>query len=248
MCILMLLYKRIKDYPIVIAANRDEYYDRPAQGPQLLGEYPKVWGGRDIRAHGTWLGVNSCGLVVGLTNRRQRNNRTNDPERRSRGLVCLEALRYRTASEAVSSLFLETRNYYNPFNMLAADETGLWWIAYHDKPYIYKLKPGLHILANGNINDFNTIRIRRVQRLTKNYTDITLQELLPLLEDVCRDHETAVQDHETICMHRAQENYGTVSSTLLALHSTKCEKPHVYYYAEGHPCTIPYQDYSSLLE
>lgn len=247
MCILMLIYKKIKDYPIVIAANRDEYYERPSQGPQLLGECPKIWGGRDLRAHGTWLGVNSCGLTVGLTNRRQRSKLPHDPQKRSRGLICLEALQYHTASKAVSSLSLEARNSYNPFNMLAADDAGLWWVAYHDKAYIYPLQPGLHILANGNINDFNTIRIRRVQHLIKNYIDITLQELLPLLEDVCRDHEPDVQDHETICMHRAEENYGTVSSTLLALQSQKGAKPPVYYYAAGHPCTVPYQDYSSLL-
>jgi uncharacterized protein with NRDE domain len=247
MCILMLIYNRIKDYPIVIAANRDEYYNRPTQGPQLLGEHPKVWGGRDTRANGTWLGVNEYGLAVGLTNRRQRHEQVNDPQKRSRGLICLDALQYRTVAEAATFLLLSIPNHYNPFNMLIADQTELRWIAYRDKPHIYSLKPGIHILANGNINDFNTVRIRRLQYLLKDYTNVTLQELLPFLEEICCDHETNVQDHETICMHRAQENYGTVSSTILALNSTNVSSTKVYRYAEGQPCITPYQDYSLLL-
>ena len=107
MCILMVIHKGIPSYPIVVAANRDEYYDRPTQGPHQLAHTPVVWGGRDTRAGGTWLGVNAHGLVIGLTNRRIREEQENDPQRRSRGLLCLEALQCRTATEAADFLASE---------------------------------------------------------------------------------------------------------------------------------------------
>ena len=49
MCILMIVYQLIKDVPILLAANRDEYLDRPTEGPCVLTQAPQTWGGRDKR-------------------------------------------------------------------------------------------------------------------------------------------------------------------------------------------------------
>ena len=103
MCLLMVIHKGVPGYPIIVVANRDEYYDRPTQGPHQLAHTPAIWGGRDTRAGGTWLGVNTHGLAIGLTNRRIREDQENDPQRRSRGLLCLEALHCSTAAEAADS-------------------------------------------------------------------------------------------------------------------------------------------------
>jgi uncharacterized protein with NRDE domain len=245
MCILMVIHKRVRGYPIVLAANRDEYYDRPSQAPHLLASCPAVWGGRDARAGGTWLGVNAYGLVVGLTNRRLGDDQQLNPQRRSRGLLCLEVLRCRTVTEAAELLVKTPTNLYNPFNILTGDQHELLWIAYDELPRLQCLEPGVHILANGNVNDVDTVRIRRARHLLQSTAQTELAALLPHLEQVCSDHEVGVQDRETICMHRASDNYGTVSSTILALPSDV--RPPVYRYAPGHPCTIPYQEYSSLL-
>ncbi len=245
MCILMVIHQGVPGYPMVVAANRDEYYDRPTQGPHLLAHSPVVWGGRDIRARGTWLGVNAHGLVIGLTNRRTREDQENDPQRRSRGLLCLEALHCRTAAEAVDLLLSESPERYNPFNLLMMDHHELLWAAYEGQASIHRLEPGLHILANGNINDFETVRIRRARRLLQRAPYTEWQRCLPLLQQVCCDHESGVQDRETICMHRDHERYGTVSSTILAL--TPEIAGSVYRYAAGQPCIIPYKDYSALL-
>jgi uncharacterized protein with NRDE domain len=242
MCILMAVHKKVKGHPIVLAANRDEYLDRPTWGPGLLAQAPAIWGGRDERAGGTWLGVNAYGVVVGLTNRRTREGQENDPTRRSRGLLCLEALQCRTAAEAAAGLISEPLDRYNPFNLLTVDQYEAYWTAYEGHPQTRRLEPGLHILANGNVNDFETVRIRRARHLLQRTEDTELHMLLPLLERVCRDHESGVQDRETICMHRPQENYGTVSSTILAL--TPDLRESVYRYADGHPCMTPYKGYT----
>src|SRR6266536_3537682 len=59
-----------ENYPLIIAANRDEHYDRPSAPPALLNTQPKIIAGRDLRAGGTWLGVNETGLIAGILNRR----------------------------------------------------------------------------------------------------------------------------------------------------------------------------------
>lgn len=238
MCILMVIHRVLQDYPIIVAANRDEYYDRPTQGPALLGRSPRIWGGRDERGGGTWMGMNEHGVVVGLTNRRLHAEQKADPERRSRGLVCLEALQARTADEAVESLTIQPPRRYNPFNLLVMDRNNLLWAAYDDAPVIQSLPPGLHILANGELNDFETTRLRRARKLLQAAEPTSLPALLPFLEQVCGDHEPGVQNRETICMHRDTDNYGTVSSTIVALPSDGQEP--VYRYATGHPCQAPY--------
>ena len=173
-----------------------------------------------------------------LTNRRLHAEQEADPERRSRGLVCLEALQGPTAAETVESLVTQPPQRYNPFNLLVMDHSNLVWVAYDDEPIIQPLQPGLHILANGELNDFETVRLRRARQLLHTTEQTDLPTLLPFLEQVCSDHEPGVQNRETICMHRDADNYGTVSSTILAL-PTDGQEP-VYRYAAGHPCQTPY--------
>ena len=244
MCILMVIHRVLPDYPIIVAANRDEFYDRPTQGPALLADSPRIWGGRDERAGGTWMGVNEHGVVVGLTNRRLHAEQEADPERRSRGMVCLEALQGRTAAEAAASLATQPPRRYNPFNLLVMDRDHLAWVAYDDEPVTRPLQPGLHILANGDLNDFETVRLRRARKLLQAAEPTDLPALLPFLEQVCRDHEPGVQNRETICMHRDADNYGTVSSTVLALPGDG-QQP-VYRYAAGHPCQTSYAPVPSV--
>ena len=158
--------------------------------------------------------------------------------------MCLEALHCSTAAEAADLLLSEAPERYNPFNLLMMDHHDLLWAAYEGKVSIHRLEPGLHILANGNINDFETVRIRRARRLLQHAPYTEWQRCLPLLQQVCRDHESGVKDRETICMHRDHEHYGTVSSLFLL---SPLRLLGMYRYAAGQPCIIPYKDYSSLL-
>jgi uncharacterized protein with NRDE domain len=86
MCVLALLLGR----ELRVAANRDEFYGRPAAPPAEVE--PGILAGRDLLAGGTWLGLNRRGLFVAVTNRR---TPVRTPESRSRGLLALEALRCR---------------------------------------------------------------------------------------------------------------------------------------------------------
>src|SRR6204780_3782848 len=98
MCTLAIYFRATRDCPVVIAANRDEFLDRPAGDPTTLLEHPHAVGGKDLRAGGTWLGISGDGTVAGLLNRRPDSGP--NPDARSRGLLCLDALWRRNAREA----------------------------------------------------------------------------------------------------------------------------------------------------
>jgi uncharacterized protein with NRDE domain len=87
MCVLAML---LEPGRLLVAANRDERVDRPSAPPAEVE--PGVVAGRDLLAGGTWLGVNSHGLFVALTNRKIP---ASTPDAPSRGLLAREALRCR---------------------------------------------------------------------------------------------------------------------------------------------------------
>ena len=87
MCTLAAFVGLSDTLPLVVAANRDEFLDRPTIDPAVLAVDPWVFAGQDLRAGGTWFGVNQHGMVIGLLNRPRPGGP--DPSRRSRGLLCL---------------------------------------------------------------------------------------------------------------------------------------------------------------
>ena len=99
MSLLAVLYRLVPESPILVAANREEYYDRPSQSPSIQSGKPRVLCGLDQRAGGTWLGVNQHGLFVGLCNRRSSGGDTFG--NRSRGLLAREVLRCTSARKEI---------------------------------------------------------------------------------------------------------------------------------------------------
>ena len=90
MCTLIVIHRVVPGLPAVFAANRDEYFDRPATGPIVLDPALGIVGGKDLVAGGTWMGLTPGGFFAGLTNQRQYGGP--DRARRSRGEVVLETL------------------------------------------------------------------------------------------------------------------------------------------------------------
>ena len=138
------------DWPLMVAANRDERLDRPAHAMDVLSDRdPRILGGRDELAGGTWLAVNEHGVVAGLTNRPAPGGR--DLTRRSRGELPLMLASRTRAEDAVAHL-LETvvPGQYNPAWLLVGDRHSLTYIelAADLAPTAVALGPGLHILEN----------------------------------------------------------------------------------------------------
>src|SRR5262245_46629990 len=94
MFLLGIAFRQFDDWPILVLANREEFYSRPTAGLRLVprdGQFPAWMGGTDLLAGGTWLGVNEFGLLVAVTNRRKHSPPANPP---SRGQLCRSLMKH----------------------------------------------------------------------------------------------------------------------------------------------------------
>lgn len=246
MCTLIVLHRCVEASPLIVAANRDEYLERPAEGPAVRdapfahgngSRTAKVLAPRDVREGGTWLGLNEHGLFAALTNRRCDSP---DPNRRSRGLIVTDALtaaRARDAAEMIESLNADA---YNPFNLLVADRDTAHVFSYEGKPERIDLAPGPHVIGNVHPLDTTSPKIERLRREVACAAAAPRSEVAPRLRDVCRSHEGASPLEHT-CVHAG--DYGTRSSTWLRLGEHDAE----FHYADGSPCSRAYEDCTPFL-
>jgi len=145
MCLLVLAYRVLDDCPLLLAANRDEFYDRPAAPAQFWPEAPQLLAGRDLLAGGTWLGVTRDGRFAAVTNYREA--RTDAPPPRSRGDLARDYLLGETsAADFVQSRPAHAHDYAG-FNLLCGDRQSLWWYSNRGGPP-QRLAPGIYGLSN----------------------------------------------------------------------------------------------------
>ena len=250
MCLAVLLHRRIDQFPIVLAANREESYGRSSLSPHWFGNQA-VFAGRDETAGGTWLGVNPHGLVVAVTNRHdgrqpEPNERAAVQDRRSRGLLCLDALTFETASEARTWVdgHLEAAQY-NPFNLLIVDCRDAFVVHGADRHGIVELEPGLHILSETDVDDRANPSVTRAFELIGDRLDDTVSTAEDVMRSVMVQHGDEARQREWMCRHLTQG--GTVSSAILAAPDKGHDEAR-YSFAPGPPCSHSYEDLSALLQ
>lgn len=234
---------------MLAAANREEFFDRPALPPQLVhpgGESrQRAVCGIDARAGGTWLGVNASGLLVAVTNR----HKTALPETpRSRGQLCLELLACTTAAEAAQFAIdeLKTGRYAGANYACFDSESGIV-IHAGDRLEDTVLEPGLHLLANRDVNDPHDARLNLAREMFAEAPIGSAADFLPAAKRVCSYYVQAGRSdggaQPSIVLRAADR--GTVSSSLISM-TGECNES-AYQYAPGPPDAVHYQDYSALL-
>ena len=239
MCTLIALHRCIAGVPLVIAANRDEFFERPAEGPVLWETAAgRIVAPRDVRAGGTWLGLNAHGVVAAVTNRRCP---TPDPARRSRGLLVLDALRCGSASDAAEALEHLPIDAYNPFNLLLADARSVHVLTYEGKAERIDLEAGVHVIGNRHPLEPRSEKLERVHRAAERAGGAGPSGVLDALAEICRDHE-GDEAVDSTCVHAGP--YGTRSSTLLRVDR---EGSGELRFAAGAPCQHEYRDFTALL-
>ncbi len=225
------------DLPLLVAANRDEFLDRPAADPAVIAYAPWVVAGQDLTAGGTWFGTNEAGLVVGLLNRRRPGGP--DPQRRSRGLFCLEVLQTRSRTAAQAYVRASAPDTYNSYNLLVADRDGAF-VATNALGHVEvtSLSPGVHLLTNLELNDPTCPRIAKSSALFRSVAHspgADAGELIAPLRTILSDHTTALDPRaetiDTLCVHLP--GYGTRSSSIVALDRAGRAR---YWHAAGPPC------------
>ena len=166
MCLLIALSGVLTSAPLLVAANRDERYDRPAEVITVLRAHgPRILGGRDAVAGGTWLAVNEHGLVAGLTNQPLAGPR--DDTRRSRGELPLAFAAHPDAATAVAKVCPELDpSDYNPCWLLVGDRHSLFSVGLTGghSPVVRQLPPGSYVLENVPLDDYSA-KARQVGQL-----------------------------------------------------------------------------------
>lgn len=139
MCLILVAWRRHEAFPLVVAANRDEFHDRPAARAAFWDDQPEVLGGRDLRAGGTWMAVSRQGHFAAVTNYR---GGTEPGAAHSRGSLVTRFL----GGEDMQSLAAD-KSLYSGFNLLASDGATLWWLSNRDGGP-RSLEPGWYGLGN----------------------------------------------------------------------------------------------------
>jgi uncharacterized protein with NRDE domain len=235
MCTLALWYRVFPSLPIVVAANRDENPQRawsdPAPWPD---ESPTLLAGRDLVGGGTWLAVKG-GLFCGITNRW---GEANDPSRRSRGLIVLDAVRAGNAAGAAKVTTDLAADAANAFGMLIAGGSYAFRIDHARGTVVTPLLPGsVTVLANWPASE-RRMRTDRAEALAREVPTDSFDAALPSLKRLVADHEGAEIVGQAICTHG--DRYATVSSTLLAVDERG--RLRRWLDTRGNPCVNPWRE------
>jgi uncharacterized protein with NRDE domain len=246
-CTLALFFRIFGDCPLLVAANRDEHYDRPSAPPALWDTEPRIVAGKDLSAGGTWLGINERGLLVGILNRRPTGASVPQPDNRSRGLLCLDLLGFKAAAEA--RVFVEAQKQpYPPFTVLIADPVEAW-AAYNTQGgiHISMLKRGLHVFSNTPEFQDRSEKVDRAycefaqlieeRRLSPNHSSRWFGSLARTLGDHTLGNGSS-DPRDAICVHG--EISGTVSSSVI--YFSQRDRRFYHFFSPGPPCRTPFGD------
>ncbi len=145
MCLILFSYMNHPRYRLILAANRDEFHERPTSPLNFWPENPCILAGRDERSLGTWLGVTRDGKIGALTNFRNLGALKKDGP--SRGLL---VSRYLENADAPGAYLESIRSFaalYSGFNILAGDRDSLFYYSNLGEG-LQPVKPGIHGLCN----------------------------------------------------------------------------------------------------
>ncbi len=235
MCLILFAYKMHPKYKLIVAANRDEFYERKTASAHFWHDHPEVLAGRDLEKMGTWMGVNKNGRFAAVTN--YRNPKENMIGKRSRG----ELVKNFLITDIKPVDYLETlakkKDEYPGFNLLVGTSEELYYFSNVTNRYS-KVEQGLYGLSNHLLNtDWPKVRqgkemlskIIMDQQHVTSKTEATKkeEELIERLLHMLQNCDIAPDDQLpntgiSLEMERMlspifikSENYGTRSSSIL---------------------------------
>jgi len=148
MCLIAFAYNVHPSYRLILAANRDEFYERPSAPADFWKDQPQVLSGRDLKEGGTWLGITQKGKFAAITNYRDPASWKNDAP--SRGKL---VSRYISGSQDADNYLKKISSKvdrYNGFNLLLGDDNDLF--VFSNRGEKQKLKSGIYGLSNHLLN------------------------------------------------------------------------------------------------
>lgn len=230
MCTIIVAKHVVDGSSLIVGANRDEFYNRPWDPPHALGD-TGIFCGIDRVAGGTWLGLNSSGLLVAVTNRRHASARH---AVRSRGLLCLELLQESSPARAEKVLRQRLRRGpYNHFNLLIADRSRATVYGYVGHvARVDALPDGVHIVSDAH--GLNPFSLNSVRQQVRAKAALGFGPFRAHLAQLLSNHSEAHVDH-VLCKHFSQA--GTLCSSIVRLSNSQ---PAEFWFANAPPCQASY--------
>jgi uncharacterized protein with NRDE domain len=145
MCLILFAYRVVPGVPLLVAANRDEYYGRPAAPAAFWDDQPTLLAGRDLQAGGTWLGVSTTGRFAAVTNFRGAPGV--QPGGPSRGDLVRNFLAGRESARSFTARLVDAGRAYAGFCLLAGDGNQLYFFSNQEHKAV-EVEPGVHGLSN----------------------------------------------------------------------------------------------------
>jgi uncharacterized protein with NRDE domain len=191
MCLILFAYNVHPSYPLILAANRDEYYERPTQMADFWQEELNLLAGKDLKAGGTWLGITRDGRFGALTNYRDpAETNINAP---TRGSIVIDFLRGSQPPEQYLNNLANCGIPFNKFSVLLGTIPNLYYYT-NAKGKFTKVSKGIHGLCNHLLDTPWPKVVRGKKKLTEIVTgkdSLNIDNLLNLLAD----QEIAPEDH-----------------------------------------------------
>jgi uncharacterized protein with NRDE domain len=223
MCLIVFAWRPSHSQPLIVAANRDEFYARPTQPLAQWVDAPQVYAGRDLEAGGTWLGLGGDGRFAALTNIR---NPGQPLGRRSRGDLVAQFL---TGGQPVAEFLLEVAgraSEYGGFNLLVGTADTLHYLNASD-PLPRQLSEGVYGLSNAGLDTPWPKLLKARSALASQLNDPQPEALLAMLGDHQQAPIAELPDTgvglatETLLssVFIASPNYGTRASTVVIVNA-----------------------------
>ncbi len=228
MCLILIAWRVHPRYPLIVAANRDEFYARPTLPAQRWPGPSGMIAGKDLEAGGSWLGVDATGRFAAVTNFRELEQGPADA--RSRGEMVTDYLLGDAPAASYLDALAERANRYRGYNLLLGDGGVLYCASNRDAP-VRRLPPGIHGVCNGPL-DSDWPKVKRGRQLLARAIDRvepSTGQLFALLRDRTQPADEALPDTGvglewerllgtiTIDGTIAGRGYGTRSASVLLL-------------------------------
>ena len=222
MCLLLISYKSHPAYNLIIAANRDEFYNRLALSANYWEEDRNILAGKDLLAGGTWLGITKNGRFAAITNYRDMSQ--TDSFTTTRGNLTKEFLSSEISPELYGDKISGNAAEYNGYNLIFGDARALFYFSNRSGNLI-KLTPGIYGLSN-HLLDTPWPKVRKSKTSFKkilNEENISEEELFKILSDTSVPSDESLPDTGlSLDIERAVSPifvetplYGTRSSTVI---------------------------------
>ncbi|EKN66760.1 hypothetical protein BABA_14922 [Neobacillus bataviensis LMG 21833] len=225
MCLILFAYQVHHEYKLIVAANRDEFYQRPTAPAHFWEDHPEILAGRDLEKMGTWMGITASGRFAALTN--YRNPRELTDGKRSRGELVADALKHNGNIKDYMKQLVSHQDLYPGYNLLAGDGNELYYYSNIGKQ-LQKLEPGIYGVSNHLLNSewpkvqkgkeglYQTIRADKEELVEQLF--MLLQNADPAPDKTLPKTGVSLEMERMLSpLFIKSENYGTRSSTVFLM-------------------------------